>query len=97
MKVEVQFEGLVANVVGKKKAEVDLPGGASARDLIEHLVKEYGSSLEYLLLTPQGDLRPLALIQVNGGDLAQPGGLDAPFDDQAQVTIAVSLHAAAGG
>ncbi len=66
-KVQVNFFATLRAIVGQKTVEVDLPEGATVRDLAEALVRKYPALREYLF-TDDGRLHHSVHILLDGRD-----------------------------
>jgi hypothetical protein len=68
MKVNVQVVGLAMvyeALRGNKKIEFEFPG-ETVRELIDVLVREFGTNVRKTLLNENGDLKPRIRILING-------------------------------
>lgn len=91
MKILVRLYGTLFEVVGAKRVEVELEGGATVKDLARKLAEMYGEMARGELFDPTtGELREFYTFFVNG-KLCEP---DAALKDGDEVAI---LPRIAGG
>ncbi|NPA31287.1 MAG: MoaD/ThiS family protein [Chloroflexi bacterium] len=81
-RVQVHFYATLRSLLGQKTVEVDLPPGATVRDLVHALVQAH-PELRAQLLRDDGSLEPSVHIFLNGRDYHYfPQGADTPITEE---------------
>jgi molybdopterin synthase sulfur carrier subunit len=92
--MQVNFYATLRPIVGGRTVEVELPAGATVRDLVAALVERW-PPLRAQLLDQHGELYRHVHVFVNGRDAPmRPGGVDAPLAPGDTVDV---FPAVAGG
>ncbi len=92
--IEIGFYATLRPIVGGKKIGVDLPGGASAQDLVEHLIERF-PGLAPVMLDESGSLSRKVHIFIDGRSVVHLAeGLGTELTDQQRIDI---FPAVAGG
>ncbi len=67
MKVKVEIVGvpMLLDVIGKKKFELNIRG-RTIKDLIEELIRKYGTKVRKVLYGEEGTFDPMIQIALNG-------------------------------
>jgi MoaD family protein len=67
MKVRIEIVGvpMLSDVIGKKKFELNVPG-KTVKDLIEELIRKYGTKVRKVLYAEKGTFDPMIQIALNG-------------------------------
>ena len=67
MKLRVEIVGvpMLSDVIGKKKFDLDIPG-KTVKDLLEELIRKYGTKVRKVLYGEKGAFDPMIQIAVNG-------------------------------
>ncbi len=70
MKINVEFLGLltVSESIGKKKLEVNIPGG-TVKAVIEELIRRYGNTVRDAFYDQSGNVDVMIQIALNGKSL----------------------------
>ena len=95
--VNVKYFGLVRNSIGKKEEVIELPPGASVRELLEALVSKYGENVRDLILTSDGNLSAEAIVMLDGEDIRNRDELKTKLDGGIEAHLVVLAPAALGG
>jgi molybdopterin converting factor small subunit len=93
IKVKVNFYGLIKDVVDNRSQEVELPLGASVKDLLQLLVKQYGERFRNRILTKEGFLQRSVKLVVNNEQI-DPSRLDhslVPQKDRSATEVTVLI------
>lgn len=80
LNVEITYTGLIRNVVGQRRENLDIPSGATLGHLLEEVVRRHGPEAHRFLFDGEAGLLPHAMIVVNGTivrDTAAAFGADA--------------------
>ncbi len=96
-KVKVIYYGLIKNVVDRQEDETYLSGEATVRELLDSLIQKYGDGFRSAVLTPDWQLLPISVIQLNGRDISEIDGLNTKLEDNSELSITVLAYAASGG
>jgi molybdopterin converting factor small subunit len=82
VKIDVEFLGLpmVSDVTGRKKLEVEIPGG-TVKDVIEELARRYGKKVRYAFYDAEGNFDVMIQVAVNGEPSIHPGEHDIPLQE----------------
>jgi len=56
---------MLSDVIGKKKFELDVPG-KTVKDLLEELIRKYGTKVRKVLYGEKGTFDPMIQISLNG-------------------------------
>ncbi len=81
-KIQAHFYATLRSLLGQKTVEVDLPEGATVRDLVQALVQAR-PELRSQLLRRDGSLEPSIHIFLNGRDYHYlPQGADTPITQE---------------
>ena len=67
MKVRVEIVGvpMLSDITGKKKFDITIPG-KTVKDLIEELIRKYGTKVRKVLYGEKGTFDPMIQIALNG-------------------------------
>jgi molybdopterin converting factor small subunit len=67
MKINVEILGLpmISDVLGKKKLEVDIPGG-TVKEVLDELIRRYGKKVRDAFYDPQGNFDMSIQTSLNG-------------------------------
>lgn len=67
MKVKIEIVGvpMLSDVIGKKKFELEVPG-TTVKDLLEELIRKYGTKVRNVLYGEKGTFDPMIQIALNG-------------------------------
>jgi molybdopterin synthase sulfur carrier subunit len=85
--MEVSFYATLRRVVGGNTVAFDLPAGATARQLLEEMIRRY-PPLQRELLDEAGNLYQHVHIFVNGRDaLFNENGLDGVLPEDARIGV----------
>ena len=93
-KVRVAYYGLIKAVVGKQEEECQISAETTAKQLLQTLIDIYGDEFRGKLFTPEMQILPLVVIQVDGRDI---DGLDIKLKDNSELSITVIPHPVMGG
>jgi len=82
MKINVEFLGLplVSKVIGKKKLELDFPG-QTVKDVIDELIRRYGTKMKDGLCDPQGNFDLTIQISLNWKSFIPVDKHDTPLSE----------------
>jgi molybdopterin converting factor small subunit len=97
LEVTVKYFGLVRNSIGKKEELIQLPAGASVRELLDVLVSKYGETVRDLVLTADGNLSAEAILMLDGEDIRNGDELKTRLDGAVEAHLVVLAPAALGG
>jgi len=81
MKVEVKFYAMMREIAGKKAERVVLPIKSSVRDLIDLLVKRYGSEFERYIYDRDKRVRSYLSYMLNGVNINSLDKFDTALND----------------
>ena len=96
-KVAVTYYGLLQHIVGNRENEYSISSDATVSDLLHLLVERYGKNFRANILTPDWQLQPLAVIQLNGRNINEIDGLDTVLVDNSELSIAIIAYLVGGG
>ncbi len=98
-KIKVEYCGLIRNpkIVDKFEDEIYLSDGSTVGELLRSLVQRYGDGFRSMLLNPEGELLPIAIIHLNGRDINEIDGLNTKLADNSQLSIIATAYAISGG
>ncbi len=96
-RVKVIYYGLIFSVTGNHDEEIDLPGEATIRGLLELLAERYGDRFRDNILSPYGEIQPHIVIQLNDRDITEINGIDTKLDDDNKLSITVLAFPVTGG
>ena len=82
LSVEITYTGLIRNVVGQRRENVDIPDGATLGQLLEEVVRRHGPEARRFLFDGKTALLPNAMVVVNGTVVRDT---TAAFGEDAQV------------
>ncbi len=91
-KVSIKVPSALAGLFQGRKEFED--SASSLGELFQRLVEKYGSPVADRFLNPDGKLKPIVNVYVNGRNARFSGGLDTRLDEGDVVSI---LPAVAGG
>ncbi len=91
--MKVHFYATLRDVVGSKTIEVDLPSGATVRQLLDEILTTY-PLLRHELFDPEGHLYRHVHVFINGRDVPY---LEDYLDTTLQESDTVSIFPAVGG
>ncbi|MDK2894999.1 MAG: sulfur-carrier protein [Moorella sp. (in: firmicutes)] len=95
MKIKVEVILDLAQVLGQREIEVEVPEGSTLRTLVRYLTDRYGETLKKKLIrTDTGEPYPYFRFMVNGRDIVGLQGLDTPLVEGDTVLV---IPPAAGG
>lgn len=94
--VSMEYLGLVANVFKSSYEECAVPRGATVGMLLQKLVERHGQQFNTLLLKPDGLLRPIVEIYLDGDEIRSLGGLETPIPQNARVSVMVGVYPVPG-
>ncbi len=97
VRVKVRYMGLVRNTVGIPEEEVALPDGSRVGELLALLQKIHDDNFRYSLLSPSGQLRPMARVFIGEQEIGEMEGLDTQLGSEPEVSILVMVNPSAGG
>jgi len=100
MKIKIQVLGLptLAQAVGKREIELDLPEGTpTVQGVLDHLIQQFGSSVREALYDRQGALNPIIQIALNGRKFVAPERLDTPLKGGDTLTFMLLMAGGACG
>lgn len=95
--MKVSYLGLMRHLAGIEEEEVDLPVGASVRDLLHLLAQRHGQDLNEALFEKDGRVGQYVRVLVAGVDVARLKGLDTPLDAVEEVAVAHVVPQFGGG
>jgi molybdopterin synthase sulfur carrier subunit len=85
--MKVTFYATLREVVGGRSADFLMPEGATVRDLLNEIIRQY-PPIGRELLNEQGDLYPHVHFFINGRDAPYlENGLDTPLKSEDLVTV----------
>jgi molybdopterin converting factor small subunit len=90
MRVRVLLYGHLRGLVGSPEVSLELPDGLTARDVFRLLVSRYRELGD--IVTPQGEVRPLYIVFVNGRDLELLGGYSYVVKDGDTISLVPISH-----
>jgi MoaD family protein len=95
MKVRVEIVGvpMLSDVIGKKKFDLDVPG-KTVKDLIEELIRKYGTKVRNVLYGDKGTFDPMIQMALNGKKWIPADRHDTTLEDGDTVIFMILL---AGG
>ena len=95
MKVRVEIVGvpMLSEIIGKKKFDLTVPG-KTIKDLIEELIRNYGTRLRKVLYGEKGIFDPMIQIALNGEKWIPADRHDTTLNDGDTVIFMILL---AGG
>ncbi|WP_069808380.1 ubiquitin-like small modifier protein 1 [Vulcanisaeta thermophila] len=94
MKVRVKLFGVLYELVGSFKVELDVPNDTTIRGLIGILAQTFNPKITDVLLDNEGKLRGDYAVLINGKAIEWVNGLDTRLSDGDEVVI---LPPAEGG
>lgn len=71
MKVKVKYYGALEEVSSRKEDKVELPSGATVKELLKILSKKYGKKFKDYVFEKHGEVRPYLHFLVNGTSVAR--------------------------
>ncbi|MBI2848675.1 MAG: MoaD/ThiS family protein [Chloroflexi bacterium] len=95
--VKVIYLGLIQNTMGRRAEEIELPEGATIKELVRTLTRVHGERFKTSVLSINGELRPTATILVEGRDIQELQGFDTSLRGAREATIVVTVHPMSGG
>ncbi len=96
-KVKITYYGLLQHIVGNREKEYHISDNATVRDLLRLLVKKYGNEFKDNILTPDWQLRPLTIIQLDGHNISEIDGSNTMLKTNSELSIAVIAYIISGG
>ncbi len=81
MLVRVRAFATLADLVGTRSIELELPEGSTVGDALRALVQRCGRALEEAIMDEHGRPRKLVKIFLNGRDVDFLSGLSTPLSD----------------
>ena len=96
-KVKITYFGLLQHIVGKRENGYDISDNTTVRDLLHLLVKKYGNEFKDNILTPDWQLQPLTVIQLDGHNINEIDGLNTTLKNNSKLSIAVLAYIISGG
>lgn len=69
MQITVEYSAQLRVAAGRSAETVELPAGASLRELLRQLGEQHGERLATLLVNPDGDMHPWLMADCNGAML----------------------------
>lgn len=82
--VEVTYAGLIRTAVPSPGERLDLPAGATLRELLAEIVRRHGPRSRDFLFDPDGNLLPQAAIVVDGVGVR---GMDAAIGGSVRIVV----------
>ncbi len=95
--VKVTYYGLIQTTSGNREEEIYLSVEATVKELLQLLVERHGSKFGSSLLTSEGQLQPMVMIHLNGGDITEINGLDTKLKDNSELSITILGPIVTGG
>ena len=96
-KVKVTYYGLLQHIVGNRENEYHVSDNTTVRDLLHLLVERYGNEFKANILTPDWQLHPLTVIQLNDHNINEIDGLNTMLMNNSELSIAVLAYLVSGG
>lgn len=96
-RLSVFYLGFLQQLAGVHSEEVEMPPGATVRDLIAALRAQRGEDLGAALVTQSGHLRAGARVIINDQHVSAFQGLDTTLPDQCEVTVLIGMDPIFGG
>ena len=93
-KVKVTYYGLIRAVVDKQEEERQFSAETTVKQLLQSLIDVYGNEFRRKIFTPEMQILPLVIIQLDGRDI---DGLDIKLKDNSELSITVIPHPVMGG
>ena len=93
-KIKVTFYGLIKAVVDKQEEVYQVSAETTAKQLLQSLIDTYGDEFRRKIFTPEMQIMPLVVIQLDGRDI---DGLDIKLKDNSELSITVIPHPVMGG
>ena len=95
--VQVQYFGLIREIVPVSEQSVTLPTAATVRDLLSMLFEQYGPRFRDALLAGNDQLLPNAVIALNASNILHKQGMDTPIPARCSLRILLMPAVAGGG
>lgn len=92
MSITVKFIGELSLLSGEKKQTLKCPKGSSIMDFINRISLEKPALKNSLIDTNQAELKPNALILVNGKEISVLGGLTTKINAGDEVVFIPVVH-----
>jgi len=93
-RIKVTYYGLINAVVGKQEEECHIFAETTVKQLLLSLVNIYGDKFRRKIFSPEMQVLPLVVIQLDGRDI---DGLDIKLTDNSEMSITVIPHPVMGG
>ncbi len=93
-RIKVTYYGLIKTVVDKQEEEYQVSSETTVKQLLQSLIDTYGDKFRLKIFTPEMQILPLVVIQVDGRDI---DGLDVKLKDNSELSITVIPHPVMGG
>ena len=91
--VEIRLLGIFQRISGKKRFQMKLEEPATIRKVIIKLMEKFPSEFKQVLVDSQvDDLRPNALILVEGKDISALQGLETEVKDAEEIVLVPMVH-----
>lgn len=87
VKVKVIYIGLLQRSTGTHEEELNLPIGATVKDLLSSLVQKHGEVFKSAILDTDGRLNGILAVLVNDCDIDDIDGLDTKLEDKSETCL----------
>jgi molybdopterin converting factor small subunit len=95
--VQIQYFGLIRDVVPVSEQSVTLPVGATVRDVLSILSQQYGPRFLDALFAGNEQLLPNSVIALNTSNILHKQGMDTPIAACSSLRILLMPAVAGGG
>jgi molybdopterin converting factor small subunit len=97
VEVKVNYFGLLRSTLGLEEERVALPSGGSVEDMLRLLGEKYGEQFTSAVLRPDGRLRTLAKVIVDGKNIRDGDGLKTKLEGNPEIALTVGIFPMVGG
>ncbi len=95
--LSVHYLGFLQQLAGVSEERVEVPPGATVRDLLAVLQHNRSDDIGVALLTRGGQLREGARVIVGGRNVSEFQGLDTVLQNEGEVAVVVGMDPISGG
>ncbi len=95
--VKLNYFGLLKSTLGLEGERLTVPSGGSVEDVLRVLGERHGEQFTAAVLRPNGRLRPLAKIIVDGRNIRDGEGLKTSLEGSPEIAVTVGIFPMMGG
>jgi molybdopterin converting factor small subunit len=97
IEVKVNYFGLLKNTLGLEEERISVPPGKDVGDVLRLLSEKYGEQFTSAVLRPDGRLRALAKVIVDGKNVRDGDGVKTKLEGFPEMALTVGIFPMMGG